>query len=354
MSTCTILSEYVYSTVIGRYYLPSVLSTACLGFFILLVVGRVLPDAKLQYASSTCIDAANSGQWRTPPTTTLFQPSKLHRWAVLNLAGLVYSSASVVEFLTELVSQLQKQGGSAAVPEVLDGSKYRDVHEAVQAAAAAALNTADLAARARSPVQLLLVVLSSGWASSKQYSEVKAAAADLCIPSQCMVASRAGIGSQIKPSYVANLLLKVTAKSGGIGWELPQGPAVWAPPLAAGGGVMVFGVDVGHGIAGGSGSKPSVAGVVGSLNASCSRYGAVALEQTAGHEIVLGMREAAARLLKDRQTATGMLPASLLVYRDGVSDSQYLAVLQQEVTALRQACAEVAGPNYKPKVWVVL
>jgi eukaryotic translation initiation factor 2C len=272
----------------------------------------------------------------------MLQPPKLKQYAVLNLASQRYSSADVQQLVTELTSQLKQQGGAAAAPSIIDGSRYSSTQAAVEAAAAAA-------AASGSKPQLLLVVLPND--SSKQYNEVKAAAAQLGVPTQCLVGFAAGIGSNIKKPYVANLLLKVAAKAGGVAWQLPQGPEVWAPPLAAEkGGLMVLGIDVGHGIAGGSGSKPSMAGIVGTLDASCSRYGAVVQEQTPGHEIVLGLQEGMEQLLRDRQKASGQLPGALLVYRDGVSDSQYLAVLQQEVPAVRAACREVGGASYSPKV----
>jgi eukaryotic translation initiation factor 2C len=250
----------------------------------------------------------------------------------------------VQQFVTELVAQLKQQGGSATAPTIIDGGRHSTTSAAVQAAAAAATGGGR-----GSKAQLLLVVLPTD--NSKQYGEVKAAAAELGVATQCIVANKAGISSSVKKPYVTNVLLKVAAKAGGVAWQLPQGPEVWAPTLAAAkGGLMVLGIDVGHGIAGGSGNKPSMAGIVGTLDASCSRYGAVVQEQTPGHEIVLGLQEGLVQLLGDRQKAAGQLPGSLLVYRDGVSDSQYLAVLQQEVPAVRAACREVGGADYDPKV----
>jgi eukaryotic translation initiation factor 2C len=266
----------------------------------------------------------------------------LKHWAVLNLASQHYSSADVQQFVTELAAQLKQQGGSATAPTIIDGGRHSTTSAAVQAAAAAASGNA-------SQPQLLLVVLPND--NSKLYGEVKAAAAALGVATQCLVAYSAGIGSSVKKPYVTNILLKVAAKAGGVAWQLPQGPEVWAPGLAAAkGGLMVLGIDVGHGIAGGSGSKPSMASIVGTLDASCSRYGAVVQEQTPGHEIVLGLQEGLVQLLQDRQQAAGQLPGSLLVYRDGVSDSQYLAVLRQEVPAVRAACKEAGGAGYSPKV----
>lgn len=136
---------------------------------------------------------------------------------------------------------------------------------------------------------------------------------------------------------------------------LPQGPQVWAPLLAAANTpssapcpLMTMGIDVSHGLSGSN--APSVAAVVASQEPSCSRYAAAIMEQTPGHEIVLGMEEAAQQLLQAHRMANnGCLPRSLLVFRDGVSDSMYAEVLVQEVEGIR-AAGRALDPSYNPKV----
>lgn len=134
---------------------------------------------------------------------------------------------------------------------------------------------------------------------------------------------------------------------GGINWQLPNGPDVWAP-LFGTQQLMVMGVDVSHGIT--SSKRPSVAAVVGSQDPACTQYTAAVLEQTPGQEVVLGMREAAGNLMRSYRSSRGQLPVAILVFRDGVSDSQYAAVLQQEVADIRAACAALGGAAAPPKV----
>lgn len=141
------------------------------------------------------------------------------------------------------------------------------------------------------------------------------------------------------------------AVQGGRNWQLPGGPDEWAPLLGTDQ-LMVLGVDVTHGLTS-SKQSPSVAAVVGSQDPDCTRYAAALLEQTAGHEVVLGMREAMTELLQGYYRARGQVPESILVFRDGVSDSQYAAVLQQEVADIKAACAEVAGTAFTPKVTLI-
>lgn len=141
------------------------------------------------------------------------------------------------------------------------------------------------------------------------------------------------------------LFMTLPSCQGGINWQLPAGPSVWAPHFRTQQ-LMVMGVDVSHGVT--SKSSPSVAAVVASQDPACTRYTAAVMEQTAGHEVVLGMQEATGQLLRGYVSQRGQPPESVLVFRDGVSDSMYGAVLQHEVAAIRAACEEVA--SCKPKV----
>lgn len=49
----------------------------------------------------------------------------------------------------------------------------------------------------------------------------------------------------------------------------------------------------------------------------------------------------------------GSLPTKLLYYRDGVSEGQFAEVMNVELTAMFQACAN-AKPQYKPKITMVV
>lgn len=126
-----------------------------------------------------------------------------------------------------------------------------------------------------------------------------------------------------------------------------MGPEVWAP-LFGTRQLMVVGVDVSHGLTGSK--KPSIAAVVASRDAACTRYPAALLQQTPGHEVVLGMQEAMQQHLQDYRAARGQLPEAMLVFRDGVSDSQYGAVLKHEVESVKAAYQSLAGEGLTPKV----
>lgn len=49
----------------------------------------------------------------------------------------------------------------------------------------------------------------------------------------------------------------------------------------------------------------------------------------------------------------GYKPHRIILYRDGVSEGQFLAVLQHELTAIREACIKLEG-DYKPGITFIV
>ncbi|KIY98475.1 eukaryotic translation initiation factor 2C, 4 [Monoraphidium neglectum] len=83
------------------------------------------------------------------------------------------------------------------------------------------------------------------------------------------------------------------------------------------------------------------------------------MEQPPGVEIVAGMGQALEELLRRNREATGKLPDAMLVYRDGVSDSQLGAVVDKagrahEAGEVAVACAAIGGPPYAPPLTLLV
>ncbi|XP_003370078.1 eukaryotic translation initiation factor 2C 3, partial [Trichinella spiralis] len=49
----------------------------------------------------------------------------------------------------------------------------------------------------------------------------------------------------------------------------------------------------------------------------------------------------------------GTAPKNIIVYRDGVSEGQFMQVLEEELSALRRACRSVAT-NYRPLITFIV
>lgn len=303
----------------------------------LVVPGRILPDAMLQFGNHTIVEPGNAGQWGAPKPPTWLHPPQLHTWAVLDLGGTQVTQLK--DLVDALCRELKSAGGLAVTPRIVSGD-VRDVAGGVERCAADA-GGGDSAGRG-AQLQLLLVVLPRR-DPARAWRDVKAAGTALGIATQCVRAERLGADSGGRLAQLAaNLALGLGAKAGGVPWALPvqakprEGPHLWAPTLQAP--VMVLGIDVTHAPGSGARRAPSVAALVASLDDGGARYAAAALEQTAGHEIVLGVKPAMEALLNEWRAANaGSDPGSVLVFRDGISEGAYPSALTVEVEGLRAA-----------------
>ncbi|GJN92536.1 hypothetical protein Rhopal_005566-T1 [Rhodotorula paludigena] len=143
------------------------------------------------------------------------------------------------------------------------------------------------------------------------------------------------------PQYWQNVVLKINVKmQGGINSILK--PADLGP---VGERPTVLGADVSHASPGSL--APSVAALVGSLDATCSIYGSAITIQPSRLEVVACMNEMVIKLLKQFEDKHGLLPERLIMLRDGISEGQFPQVIATEVAAIRLAC-EHFGPDYKP------
>ena len=98
------------------------------------------------------------------------------------------------------------------------------------------------------------------------------------------------------------------------------------------------------------GAPPDIACVVASIDGQNTQYRAEMREQRARCEMVVDMEGMVTSLLKQyRVSNKGKAPDRILFYRDGVSEGEYQAVVDQEVAAIKKACRGI-DPKYKPKI----
>ncbi|KAL6780426.1 AGO1 [Auxenochlorella protothecoides x Auxenochlorella symbiontica] len=252
--------------------------------------------------------------------------------------------------MAEFVDMLNKCG--VTTPREFPPVVYPDRNATVYSAVTEAKARAQAAFGA--PAALVLVVLPDTGAAL--YREVKQASDSMLgLPTQCIVSRKAGIGcpARGRPQYCANVAMKVNAKLGGCNTRL--GDVERLPVLGARRPFMILGADVTHPRPGEGG--PSIAAVVGSMDATATRYAARVTMQRGGQEIVAELKAMVKSLLLEFYGATrGMRPESLLFYRDGVSESQFQEVYYKEYSALLEACAEMgdAGAEYRPPITFVI
>ncbi|XP_015905734.2 protein argonaute-4 [Parasteatoda tepidariorum] len=300
--------------------------------------GRAMQAPNLNYGNRKI--QPRGGSWNIRDLQ-FYVPSNIRSWILLNLA----ERHCRFNDLKNFSDQLQRIGRAAGLNlgqpsdiKSIDGSRYVNLHRTLTDAR-------------KKQVQLVVVVIpfkdKTIYRNVKQIAEVK-----LGLQTQCIDHNNA---RKCNPSLLHNLCLKINAKTGGINHVLTQGeiPKIMAQP------VMIIGADVSHaGVTDKSGI--SVAAVAGSLDMILSRFAVeYRLQKTPAAnrrctEIILELKDMVKALLEVFYNCTmGKKPEKIIFYRDGVSDSYFQEVKEEEVNAVRRACMELQS-DYQPAITFVV
>ena len=173
----------------------------------------------------------------------------------------------------------------------------------------------------------------------------------------------------IKPATLHNILLKINSKLGGTNQTLHSSntPHILSKP------VMILGADVTHAAPDQKGIKPSIAAVVASMDPKASQYECeiriqvrslamnyyyiyfiLSQDSSQNEEMIHGMEEITEKLIRAfLNRNNGRWPTRIIFYRDGVSEGQFLTVLNIELVAIRRACARI-DPEWKPPITYIV
>ncbi|KAF1767277.1 hypothetical protein GCK72_007236 [Caenorhabditis remanei] len=188
-------------------------------------------------------------------------------------------------------------------------------------------------------LQLVVIVLPG---KTPVYAEIKRVGDTvLGIATQCIQAKNV---TRTTPQTLSNICMKMNMKLGGVNCVLYPNvrPKIFSES------VIFLGCDITHPPAGDS-RKPSVAAVVGSMDAHPSKYAATVRVQPNRQEIISEMSAMVKELLQQFYINTRFKPARIVVYRDGVSEGQFFNVLQYELRAIREACM-MLETGYQPGI----
>lgn len=137
---------------------------------------------------------------------------------------------------------------------------------------------------------------------------------------------------KVNGTYLANVALKFNLKLGGINHKLNDVDM----GIISKGRTMVVGIDVVH-PSPGSG-KASVAPMVASIDKDLAQWPVdLRVQVRKGQEMLDKIREMLATRLTLWSKHHNAYPENILVYRDGVSESQYKQVLDEELKHMREA-----------------
>ena len=154
--------------------------------------------------------------------------------------------------------------------------------------------------------------------------------------------------------FLSNVALKLNLKLGGINQTLPDRSLGIIEDEKT----MVVGVDVTHPTTGTLPARaPSVAAMVASVDRFLAQWPAELCIQPARQELVTQIGTLlTSRLQIWRKWNRGQLPENILIYRDGVSDTQYEGVLSVELPQLRKACSDLYSHmgQVEPRISIVV
>lgn len=300
------------------------------------VRGRVLPPPKLQYGGRSKQQALpNQGVWDMRGKQ-FFTGIEINEWAIACFAP---SRTVREDALRNFTQSLQKISNDAGMPILGQPCfcKYANGPDQVEPMFRYLKDTFQ-------GLQLVVVVLPG---KTPVYAEVKRVGDTvLGMATQCVQAKNV---NKTSPQTLSNLCLKINVKLGGVNSILVPSirPKVFNEP------VIFLGADVTHPPAGDN-KKPSIAAVVGSQDAHPSRYSATVRVQAHRVEIIQELSTMVKEhLMMFYKSTGGYKPHRVIMYRDGVSEGQFMQVLQHELTALREACIKLEA-DYKPGITFIV
>lgn len=290
------------------------------------LMGRVIEAPSLSYLGSLTSSPDIRGVWRMEGKSLFRASIDIESWIIISFAETCTGSA-LEDFADTFVKTGKKVGLNFGRLLGIRKFNRRDPTEM-------ALREAE-----KTKASFAIIVLSR-LDMSHNYDEIKFIADyKLGFVTQCMDEK---VLSRFNDQIATNLCLKINTKLGGVNHILNKKPKVFARP------VMILGADAVHSPRG-SGC-PSIASVVGSMDAFPSRYRVACRVQDnpdgskLSQEVILEIKDMVKSLLNAFYHHTkGKHPEKIIFFRDGVSEGQFEAVRDKEVTEVQMACQEIIG-----------
>jgi len=265
------------------------------------LVARSLPPETLFFANGKREVIGPKGEWNRAATTSVLTAVSLTKWAIFFPEKI---KITVQNFCKEMQRVASRMGITMANPKVVALPDDRTDTYIKQ-----------MRLLLNQSVQLFMMIFPQQKAD--RYSAVK----KLCciespVPSQVVCVKT--ISNEKRLSAVAQkIALQINCKLGGELWACQT-------PLKK---LMVVGIDVYHSK---SAKAGSIGGMVSSLNDSLSRYYSAVVLQKQGQEMIDALKIAFIQSLVRYYEANNYFPDVIIVFRDGVGDSQMDSVAAHE------------------------
>nr|BAV72135.1 argonaute protein 4B [Marchantia polymorpha] len=328
--------------------------------------GRVLEAPQLQFGNRVK-EIPRNGRWNFNVERQMNQPAQTTRWIVICFKGRRPVDAQRIgNEMKDVASKKGMRFGDFELFEENDTDHQRKSPLQRVEAMTNRLRTT-LVDGTGNPIPahkfpFVLVILPEKspdlYIPFKRFCETK-----MGIITQCIVPPNGGVN----PKYLSSVSLKINLKMGGynsilVGEETKTLPKISQVPT------IIFGLDVSHGSPGDANS-PSVAAAVATIEwPKFSKYTCSISAQEPKTEMIAGLHSEDTREMgmvkellnnffseaRDRgRPDHECKPQQILVYRDGVSESQFDQVLDKELRAFKHACRSMQD-GYNPRITFVI
>ena len=308
------------------------------------IEGRVLPPPSMIYkdGNGEIIEVLHQGgKWPMSIGDRFLETKVIERWGVLDLAGIY--KRELQTFVGKIIKESRDRGFQISNDPIYRyGDFYGDLHQVES-------NFWNLCQQIENiyqkKAQIIMIIAPAK--AGNVYPCIKFIGdSTLGVPTQ-FVLKKNVLGKPKQgpsPSTIHNLCLKINAKTGGTNHGLYVRPDIMKEPT------MILGADVTHS-APSHIKKPSIAAMVGSCNPEASDYLCEVRVQRQGkvEEQIEKTEEMVFSLLQRFIERTRHKPVRIIYYRDGVSEGQFISVLNHELVSIRKAC-ERLHHGYQPKI----
>ncbi|XP_049404367.1 protein argonaute 4A-like [Solanum stenotomum] len=313
------------------------------------VDGRILPTPKLRVGDDQDLFPRN-GRWNFNQKR-LVEPVKLERWAAVN-----FSARCDVRKLCMDLQRCGKMKGIFINPPFQHIFEENQQYRRNPAPVRVEKMLEELKSKLPAPPQFLLCILPERKNSDLYGPWKKRNLADLGIVTQCIAPTK------INDQYLTNVLLKINAKLGGMNSFLTTELSPTLPQISKVA-TIIIGMDVSHGSPGRA-DAPSIAAVVSSRQwPFISRYRAAVCTQSPKLEMIDSLFKKVSdtedeglfrELLRDFYVSSkNVKPEHIIIFRDGVSESQFNQVINIELNQIIEACNHLEE-DWSPKFTVIV
>ncbi|CAF0788522.1 unnamed protein product [Adineta ricciae] len=319
---------------------------------------RVLPGPIISYirdADRSYVHGSSTSVWNNTQDEFCEPMNFPDVWGIINLS--ILNEATCVQFYEELRNVANHRGMKCCNPTI-----YEE-YNIMQYSISNMISSVHSLMTKKNQCKFFIVLLpADGKIRDRVYGELK----KLCeleyglgIVTQMIKTDEKSYALLRKYSKLNSILLKINTKLKGVN-SILQVPKQIEEFFSRGHRIMYVGIDLSHGAPSSSRGRSTVA-VVASADDIPNRYFKEIYMQERpsdakgeSWEYVVDMKDIMKSLINQYyEKHQGQPPTAIVIYRDGISESEFDTVFEKELTAIREACVELS-PVYHPHLTYIV